>query len=297
VITYMGVIPWYYTPSSQAVCLSRVWISAMGYAILLATLFLRSWQLYRLYTKMVIDNNWSFQVMNLLEMGGAVAFVIILQAILLIIWTLWDPWTPEKVFSDNINNIFEWRCNCEFGYVWFGIEFIFFGCLCVWGTFVVYTAWDWHQIRMQTRWLLISVYNLILVLVIIALLSFQPNSDDRQFYIASIATCFSTTNVVAAICVPYLLEKLGFDSVSKGKSTPNTNTMEKMDKSERSERYDRDKVPVGPTIEPQRSSTTQDTDHDEAIISVELTETSSSSHINGDAPASWHGSDPVDPVE
>jgi len=130
---------------------------------------------------------------------------VLLQLAVLIVWTLLDPVTAILHVTDELNLIAEWKCQANYPTVWLSIEIVLFGLMLLWGIYVVYATWSVKESLRESRWLLISIYNLMLVLsVIVPLLNTLSWNDEGLFYLAVPCIIFSSANILLSVFVPVM---------------------------------------------------------------------------------------------
>lgn len=80
---------------------------------------------------------------------------------------------------------FEYECNSKHMSTWMGLEATLFALILVWGLVVVYSTWKVKESIHESRWLLLSIYNIVVVLAILIPLCKTMNlTDNSLFYIA-----------------------------------------------------------------------------------------------------------------
>jgi hypothetical protein len=87
--------------------------------------------------------------------------IILVQIILLVLWSSLDPWTAERVLNNSLEITEEWRCVSPNGQFvgWIIAEIVYFLLLCGFGLYVVYRTWDMKYSVFESKWILISIYN------------------------------------------------------------------------------------------------------------------------------------------
>ena len=51
-LTLISVIFWHQLPTSDHTCMARIWLTCLGYTIVLSGVFERTWHIYRVYGKL-----------------------------------------------------------------------------------------------------------------------------------------------------------------------------------------------------------------------------------------------------
>jgi hypothetical protein len=60
----------YMDPDDDLICKLRVWTTTLGYSFILAAMFERTWQIRRVYGKVVKGNQLTITVTNFFEVGN-----------------------------------------------------------------------------------------------------------------------------------------------------------------------------------------------------------------------------------
>jgi hypothetical protein len=81
------------------------------------------------------------KIMSWMEIGGGIGFIVAVQLVILIIWTVHDPFTSHRREIDPINLRADYVCNSNNNGIWFGIEAGVLSLLLLWGIYVVYSTW------------------------------------------------------------------------------------------------------------------------------------------------------------
>jgi len=229
VITYIACVFWFLVPNQTYICELRKWFTALGYSILLSAMFARIWGMHKIFMIVKKNNNLKKDIIRLWEVGGVIGIVIGVQIILLVIWSSVDTFASKSYVYDSLNNLGSYQCTSQYNWVWFGLEIAYFVILLLWGLFVVYRTWDMKGTVRESKWLMISIYNDLLVLLfIVPFVSTLATTDDIIFFVAVACIDLTTGSVVAALCVPNLVRVIArsfsyeFDEKSNPKSEKDT---------------------------------------------------------------------------
>jgi hypothetical protein len=57
-------------PDSDTICKARIWTTTIGYSMILTAMFERTWQIRRVYGKVVKGNQLTATVTNFFEVGN-----------------------------------------------------------------------------------------------------------------------------------------------------------------------------------------------------------------------------------
>lgn len=212
-------------PDSNAICQARIWLTTMGYCMILTAMFERTFQIKRVYGKVFKNNQLTATVAGLFEMGGTVGVVIILQVVLMIIWTCVDPYYSVYVAQQTPFDV-TYACRSSNVNVWLSLESIYFGILLIWTIYVVYSTWSIRTFIVESRWILIAMYNILLFLGLLAtLLATLKEDDDLLYNIIVPFIELSTTTVVVAVYSPAVLLQLKLIASTGSSQTVRTSTV------------------------------------------------------------------------
>lgn len=79
----------------------------------------------------------------------------------------------------------------------------------MWAVFAIYSTWSIRTFIVESRWILIAMYNVLLFLALLAtLLATLQENDDLLFNIVVPFIELSTTSVVIAVYFPSVLKEL-----------------------------------------------------------------------------------------
>ncbi|PJF33549.1 MAG: hypothetical protein CUN57_01870, partial [Phototrophicales bacterium] len=137
-------------------------MAALATALYLGAMFGRSSVMFNIFSTFKQKHNLSGKVNSLLITGVAVLIVLIVQIIILTVWTVVDPYKMdlESKYAFSLKKVY--GCTMNTPYIWSVIELVFVGGLLVWGAFVIFATWSLKRSMVTTRWMLIHVYNVIM---------------------------------------------------------------------------------------------------------------------------------------
>jgi hypothetical protein len=78
----------------------------------------------------------------------------------------------------------------------------------VWAIFIVYTTWSIRTFIVESRWILIAMYNVLLFLALLATLlaTLKSSRDQTLFHLVVPFIELSTTTIVVAVYAPSVLK-------------------------------------------------------------------------------------------
>lgn len=209
-LSYVAVIVFYVIPTNTAICEFRKWLVCVGFSLTLGAVFTKTLQIntiYRFAKRKTQD--LSKGIRHVFIVSSSIMVVLLVQTILLVLWSSLDTWVAQRIVVDKIELIEEWACVSSRNQItsWLIVEIVYFLALCIFGIFVVYRTWEMKYSVTESKWLLISIYNVILTLaLIIPLIALLKPDDDGLFYFAGIAITFLafTTVCMSRFCVDHL---------------------------------------------------------------------------------------------
>jgi len=209
VMSYVSIVFWWLLPDQDYVCQLRQWLTGLGLCIIFSGLFARLWQIQYIYYQVHHKKELSIRVLSTKVIFIASALIILLQIILLVIWSSVDTWKSRLAVSDSLRLEAKWECHSNDITVWLALEAAYFAVLLLYGLFVVYSTWKIRSSVTEARWVLIAIYNTILCLAIeITLLQTLYIDDDTIFYLAVIPLVFVVVSLSAAIFAPKFFQFL-----------------------------------------------------------------------------------------
>lgn len=95
-ILYLSVLTWPITSVSMSICHLRIWAIGIGFVLLFASLIVKSYRIYRLWSNESVEivkiTNW--------HLGAILAAVVLVEAILIILATTVSDYRVERVVVD-----------------------------------------------------------------------------------------------------------------------------------------------------------------------------------------------------
>lgn len=82
-VTYLSVAAWYAIPNADSTCACRQWLTCIGFTLVFAAMFERTFRIHRVYGRVFKQNKLTGNITSILEVGGGVAVILVTQIILL----------------------------------------------------------------------------------------------------------------------------------------------------------------------------------------------------------------------
>ena len=227
VLLLVSVILFYLLPDQNSICILRTWFVGIGFVLLIVPIvskILWCLILVRMSTKFKSsDVSWQ-------RLAIPLVIAVLLQVVLLILWTSIDPYNSTTVITDPYVGYAIYVCSSESNWTWFGIEIGCFVGLCTF-SFILYCINSNKQVRNMhdVSWSQFTIYNiLIFMIILIPLLSGFENSEEAQYYMITIGlilpSLFTCLTLYGPIVLPSLFKAFGTTiSRSTNKSTSRSN--------------------------------------------------------------------------
>jgi len=173
--------------------------------------FERTFQIHRVYEHVFKKGKLVIVLVSMFKIGGGVAIIFGIQLVILITWTIIDPYNSTSLTVNSSQFQQVWTCHSNFTQIWMGLEVAFFGVLLMWAIYVVYSTWVIKNTVVESRWILISMYNNLLLLGLVTAIftTFGVDLQEQTMYsIIAPAIILCTTNTSIAFYLPFVLLKL-----------------------------------------------------------------------------------------
>jgi len=130
------------------------------------------------------------------------------------------------VVTDVLNLYAVHQCHVNYGSIWYGLQFSYFGLLLGWGAYLAYRTrdiWAKYNYPNESRSILLSIYNIsFCALILIPLVTALNASPDTLFFLITVATVFPTTFALVVVHGPKIMSFIG--SSIRAKTSRNETT-------------------------------------------------------------------------
>eukprot|EP01124_Arcella_intermedia_P019108 TRINITY_DN2624_c0_g1_i2.p1 TRINITY_DN2624_c0_g1~~TRINITY_DN2624_c0_g1_i2.p1 ORF type:complete len:622 (+),score=124.57 TRINITY_DN2624_c0_g1_i2:353-2218(+) len=171
-------------PSTSSLCILREWFLFTSETIFLGSVFCRNLQL-KLIQNLVDDGKFNSRIRNNQIFAFGMTIVLLLQFLILALWTGLDPMVVTVTLVDPWQRIAVKNCSCSNVFIWFGIELAFSLLLLCFGVFVVYSTWNIRKKVDDSRMIATSVYLTILIVIITYVILGGISDDLSALYWAT----------------------------------------------------------------------------------------------------------------
>jgi len=227
-LTLLSPVFWFIHPETRAICEARVWTACIGFTVLLATMFSRTWQLndiYHLQKRKDIDRLKQKTRKTLVQLTLTLGGVIFTNILILLLWSTIDPLLPEWRNESTTELTGYYTCSSHQIVPWIVLEVVYFLFLLCFGVYVIYNTWSFQRevLLVETRWVLLALYNVILnIVAVMPLLTLVSLTERILSLVVVVSIDLSGASIICAVLVPRLIEKLELSkSGSKGSSNKN----------------------------------------------------------------------------
>jgi hypothetical protein len=162
----------------------------MGICILLGAMFSRTWQLREIYklqkTSTMLALRHNLFKNSISKLALTLSTIFLFNLTLLILWTVLDPYNATLVPTDGLDFEAKLHCYSSHTYIWMGVQCLSIFLIVMWGLFVIYQTWSFHQKTMvrEVRWVLLALYNIVLnFAAVLPLLSYVGGMTTSKLWV------------------------------------------------------------------------------------------------------------------
>jgi len=212
---YLSVILWAIVADNNSVCTSRFTFVALGYSLLLGSMFAKCWEISKILNQFQTGDHSFIEKLSWWRFSRIFIGVVTVELLLVIIWLSIDPPQAQPTLLDTIELLAEHSCSVNRPSLWMALHFSYFAIVLAWGAYLAYHTRDiWQKFNYpnESRSILLSIYNIgFCGLILIPLLTVLPGvvSSDTIFFIVSVAIMFPTTFALFCVYGPKMLSLLG----------------------------------------------------------------------------------------
>lgn len=210
---------WWFSPVTDAVCHGRIWTQGLSYSLVISTAFI-----YIYSIDSMIKNKTDLTKMMPKNWKIALVFTSlqICEIVILLVWSLLENMKSTEIVVDAIQWTSRTTCTSVYGYMDI-FQSIFFAGICIWGCVVIYRHWKEGTRSDDTRWIMMSLNNVILIWILFLVISRILELTDDQYYIIDILF-YSLAE--ASIVISFFLPRLARIVKSKTSGTKRSDSAE-----------------------------------------------------------------------
>jgi len=215
ILTLTAPIFWLRIPSETPICQARLWLTSVGFSIILGTMFSRVNQLREIYkvqkTKEMSHLKHITFKTSIKKLAMTICSIVLINFSILLLWTLSDPYQAYFQETNTLTGTGLWTCTSDYLMLWALLELIWMCLLLLWGVRVLYQTWTfYHRVAVsETKFILAALYNVIISAAILTPFFAWSNSTDDAIALASvIAIDFCTSGIAFATFGPKVWEKV-----------------------------------------------------------------------------------------
>eukprot|EP01127_Copromyxa_protea_P000920 TRINITY_DN1082_c1_g1_i1.p1 TRINITY_DN1082_c1_g1~~TRINITY_DN1082_c1_g1_i1.p1 ORF type:complete len:662 (-),score=109.53 TRINITY_DN1082_c1_g1_i1:28-2013(-) len=202
IIGYVSVAMWLIVPTSDHICMARVWLGTIAVSIMLGASISRASQIKRLNAALHSISKMEDVMKQKLWYTFIDLFVIFcVQLVILIIWQSVDPYRSVLVIYDVDNNRGAYECASDSLGLW-GAEVGVLAIIVIYGMIEIYQAWNLPSQTNQSKWLLFSLYNTILTAAVCLPIISLVDGEEEVAMVAVVGLIFLIFQMQVSFMVP-----------------------------------------------------------------------------------------------
>jgi len=213
-VGFIAVFFWAASPCNDSICGARQWLTPLGLAVVLSALSSRLFQIAMIYKHYTQAKRVTRSKLNL-WLFASLGISVLVQVIILVIWSAADHYRRCQFVYSSLDFEDDAECTCNYLAVWLGLLISHIGILLAWSMFVIYLTWSINNQVGSSRWLVMSVYNILLSLLVVIPLVLRGNNDDRTL---SIYVGFGLLFIMASTALSIFIPKLA-RAIKKSRSS------------------------------------------------------------------------------
>eukprot|EP01091_Cochliopodium_minus_P010194 TRINITY_DN2657_c0_g1_i1.p1 TRINITY_DN2657_c0_g1~~TRINITY_DN2657_c0_g1_i1.p1 ORF type:complete len:652 (-),score=86.56 TRINITY_DN2657_c0_g1_i1:126-2081(-) len=205
VVGIISVFFWADHPRNNSVCLARQWLTPLGLAIVLSALSSRLFQIAMIFQHYIQAKRVTRAKLNLWLFASMIASIVAI-VIILILWSAIDQYRKVEFVLNQNELSTDLKCDSNNLDVFLSLIAAVIGVLLVWCMVVIYMTWSINNQVGSSRWLVMSVYNILLSLLVLIPLVFRGTTNDNDLcIIISIGALFIMVSTACSIFIPKLI--------------------------------------------------------------------------------------------
>jgi len=174
---------------------------------MLCALFSRLYQIHQIWVSYTVRNQ-RLSKQRLQGIYFIFFFAIVgIQLIVEIVWSAADPFRSVLVPVSTVQLTSSYECTSNTFWVWAGLEIAYYALLLLWGVFLLYRTWDLKNDVGESRWLLIGVYNCIIVMTVSIPLAIVAPGEESYALLAGWGAFVAATSTVYLVMVPIAIAR------------------------------------------------------------------------------------------
>jgi hypothetical protein len=184
-LCYFSGIFWYLVPDQDYVCQLRQWLTAMGITFLMTSIVSRNWALLQVYLK---RKKFITYGKGVRDVNIILTIITLLQIALLICWSSIDHLSASLRTINDLDLVYAWECDCDNWGLWMGLEIALVAVLLLFLLVTMYVAWKFSASILAHKYIVMSIYNLIMIFAIVIIVYVTVIDDDYGFALCALVT-------------------------------------------------------------------------------------------------------------
>ncbi|XP_077867209.1 gamma-aminobutyric acid type B receptor subunit 2-like [Saccoglossus kowalevskii] len=195
-------------------CMLRTWVLCIGFTTGFGAMFSKTWRIHKIFTNKKVK---TIRIMDI-HLFGVIVVLLVIDIIILTLWTALDPPTinvqfypnvPAENEVDTIYTPMSKECRSVYDAVWTTILFGYKGIIIVFGVFL---AWETRKVNYpqlnDSRHIGFAVYNVTIMCCVSVPTSMflSPQQKDLQFILIALCLVFCSMMTLCIVFIPKLQE-------------------------------------------------------------------------------------------
>jgi len=205
VIGLVSCFFWAEYPKNSSICGARQWLTPLGLAIVLSALSSRLFQIAMIFQHYIQAKRVTRAKLNLWLFSSMIVSIVAI-IIILVLWSAIDHYRKVEFVVDQNDLTTDLKCDSDNLNVFLGLIAAIICVLLVWCMVVIYMTWSINNQVGSSRWLVMSVYNILLSLLVLIPLVFRGTTNDNDLcIIISFGSMFIMVSTACSIFIPKLI--------------------------------------------------------------------------------------------
>jgi hypothetical protein len=186
-------------------------------------MFAKCWEISKIFYRAERGDISPFQELPWWMFCRAFFAVVFFEALFLMLWLIVDPPTSTTRIVNPVDILSIHECTTKYAAVWYGLHFVYFGIVLVWGAYLAYLTrdiWQKYNYPNESRSILLSIYNLAFcAAILVPLVTALDASPAVLFFLIAVAIIFPTTFALIVVHGPKILAFLATSMSKRSKGS------------------------------------------------------------------------------
>eukprot|EP01127_Copromyxa_protea_P021905 TRINITY_DN7652_c0_g1_i2.p1 TRINITY_DN7652_c0_g1~~TRINITY_DN7652_c0_g1_i2.p1 ORF type:complete len:364 (-),score=38.43 TRINITY_DN7652_c0_g1_i2:35-994(-) len=225
---YVAIGMWILVPVSDNVCMARVWLGTIAVSMMLGASISRASQIKRLNQALHSIAKMEDMIQQKLWWAFVdLVVIVIVQLLILAVWQSVDPFRSVTVVYDSDNLTGAYECASDSLGFW-AVEVAFLAIIVIYGMIEIYQAWNLPSQTNQSKWILFSLYNTIIVAAVCLPIISLVDGEKEIAIVAIVGLIFLFFQMQTSFMVPsfysgiYRSSRSGSDGTTTERNSKST---------------------------------------------------------------------------